>query len=113
MKVLICGSRGICDKKYVYDCINNSNFDITEVISGRAHGVDRIGEEYARDHNISIKHFVPDWDQFWNVAGILRDRQMVDYSDAIIAIWDGMSKGTDFTIKYAKRLEKPIKVWVK
>lgn len=113
MKVVICGSRGITDKEYAFYCISNSNFDIAEVVSGHAKGVDLIGEEYAIAKGFPVKIFEPDWNKYGRTAGIIRDKAMVSYADAIIAIWDGKSKGTYFTINYAKSMGKPIRVWVR
>jgi nucleoside 2-deoxyribosyltransferase len=33
---------------------------------------------------------------------------MVDMADAVLIIWDGCSKGTAFTMNYAKKLDKPV-----
>ena len=35
---------------------------------------------------------------------------MIDMADSVLVIWDGVSKGTDYTIKYAKKSGKPITV---
>ena len=35
---------------------------------------------------------------------------MVDMADKILVIWDGISKGTAYTVKYAQKKEKSIKV---
>jgi len=113
MKVVICGSRGITDKKYIFDCINNSKYHIKEVVSGHAKGVDMIGEEYAIANGVPVKIFEPDWNKYGRTAGIIRDKAMVSYADAVIAIWDGKSKGTYFTINYTKRMGKPIRIWVR
>ena len=43
-------------------------------------------------------------------AGILRNINMVNLTDEVIAFWDGTSAGTQFTITYAKERNKPIKV---
>lgn len=112
MRVLVCGSRKINDKDYVFNCIDNSKYDITEIVSGHAIGVDRLGEMYAVEHNIPIRIFSPNWKENGNVAGIIRNKKMVEYSDAVISIWDGKSNGTRFTIDYSKKMKKPIKIWI-
>jgi len=33
----------------------------------------------------------------------------VEECDCLIAFWDGKSRGTEFTLDYAKQLGKPIK----
>ena len=47
MKVIIAGSRDITDYSLVCRAISESKFDITEVISGTARGVDTLGEKWA------------------------------------------------------------------
>jgi hypothetical protein len=111
MKVIIAGSRSINDYDFVKKAIQESGFKITEVISGRAKGVDRLGELYARENNIPIKQFRVDWNKYGRSAGIKRNIEMGDYADSLIAIWDGYSTGTQHMMKYANY--KNLKVFVK
>ena len=41
-------------------------------------------------------------------AGVIRNRQIVDHCDQVIAFWDGKSRGTKSSIDYAKKLGKPV-----
>lgn len=109
MKTIIAGSRGIEDYGAVRSAIEASGFEITEVVSGGARGVDKIGERFARVNFIAIKQFIPDW-KAGRQAGILRNVQMAEYADALIAIWDGNSTGTKHMIDIATR--KGLKVYV-
>lgn len=111
MKVIIAGSRDINDYELVKQAIKESEFHITEVVSGNARGVDQCGEEWAFDFDIPIKMFKPDWDKFGKSAGIRRNEEMANYADALIAIWDGSSRGTNHMIEYATK--KGIDVFVK
>lgn len=43
-------------------------------------------------------------------APILRNKQIVDCADKIIAFWDGSSKGTLSVIKYAKKVGKACEI---
>ena len=79
-----------------------SNFPITEVVSGGASGVDAAGERWAKTHNIPIKSFPADWTQ-GKMAGFIRNRQMAQYAHALIALWDGKSPGTHNMIKEANK----------
>jgi len=111
MKVIIAGSRQIDDYNIVVEAINESEFCITEVVSGTARGVDSIGEEYAMIHNIKVKKFKPMWNLYGKKAGILRNIKMAEYADALIAIWDGSSIGTKHMIEFAN--ERGLKVHTK
>ena len=72
-------------------------------MSGTARGVDRFGEQWAIENNVAIKRFPADWDTHGKRAGYLRNIQMDDYADALIAVWDGESRGTKHMIEEAKR----------
>lgn len=102
MKTIIAGSRGITDYYVVLAAILESNFEITEVVSGTARGVDSLGETYAVRNKLPIAKFPADWDRFGKRAGFLRNADMALYADALIAVWDGKSKGTKHMIDCAK-----------
>lgn len=108
MRVIIAGSRTINDIALVRIAINNSGFTITEVVCGGAKGVDRLGEQWAKENDISIEYFLADWDMYGRRAGILRNSQMAKYADALITVWDGVSPGTNNMIAVMSKLGKPI-----
>lgn len=112
MKTVIAGSRGINSYRLLKKAINESGIkdNITEVISGGARGVDRMGFLWAEEFHIPVAIFLPDWKRYGNRAGILRNIEMIDYADALIALWDGESKGTRHSIDYA--IKRDIYVWV-
>lgn len=94
MKTIIAGSRSITSIKTVRKAIDASNLTVTEVVSGGARGVDSLGEKWASHNHIPVKRFIADWNRHGRSAGPIRNRQMADYADALIAIWDGESRGT-------------------
>ena len=69
MKVIVAGGRDFNDYKLLKETLDNFQQEygnITEVVSGTAKGVDKLGEQYANENNIPIKRFVPDWEGFGN-----------------------------------------------
>lgn len=110
MKTIIAGSRSITDYLIVKDVIQSAPFTISEVVSGRAPGVDELGEQWANENNVPIQPFPADWDNLdapgavikenrWGKkynarAGHDRNKKMAQYAQALIAIWDGKSPGT-------------------
>lgn len=110
MKTIIAGSRGVTDYNIVLEAIKQSGFEITEVVSGTARGVDKLGERYAVENVIPITRFVPDWNKYGKRAGFLRNAEMGDYAEALVAVWDGESRGTKQMIDYATK--KGLKVFV-
>lgn len=104
MRVIIAGSRGINDYEIVEDAIKESQFPISVVVSGGAKGVDALGELYAESMNIPLHVFEPAWDVHGRAAGPIRNRKMAENADALIAIWDGKSRGTKNMIETAEKL---------
>lgn len=110
MKVIIAGSRHYNGDPYamkavVEQAIHESGFydDITEVVCGMARGVDECGRQWAIQNNIPVKPFPADWMAHGKAAGPIRNRQMAEYSDALVALWDGTSKGTRSMIDEARK----------
>lgn len=110
MKVIIAGSRDIVSIHYINLAIQKSGFDITEVVSGGARGVDQLGERWAKENQIPVRRFLPDWKKYGKKAGILRNKEMADYGEALIACWDKKSSGTKNMIETAKK--QGLKVYV-
>lgn len=112
-KVIIAGGRDFNDydllMKKVSSLLRNQYKGI-EVVSGGAKGADALGEKYAVDSNMSLKEFHADWDRYGKSAGYRRNVEMAEYADALIAFWDGRSKGTKHMIDIAK--SKGLKVRV-
>lgn len=104
MRTIIAGSREVTDYALVLEAACNSGFKITEIVSGGARGVDRLGEQLGEEFSIPIIRFIPDWAKYGNGAGHLRNTEMAEYAQALIAIWDGYSPGTKNMINTAKRL---------
>lgn len=106
MRVIIAGSRDLNKIEYVRKAvglfIQKSDKSITEIVSGTARGVDRLGEDWANEHGIPIKRFPANWDRYGKQAGYLRNKQMAEYGGALIAIWDGESPGTGMMINLAR-----------
>ena len=58
-----------------------------------------------------MRVFPADWDKYGKRAGYLRNVQMAEYADALLAFWDGESRGTKNMIDEA--LSRGLKVGVK
>lgn len=111
MRVVIAGSRSINDYETVKKAIETSSFTITEVVSGGARGVDQLGERYAKENNLPIKQFIPNW-FIGKYAGIIRNAEMAEYADALIAVYDGVSRGTANMIKNAELRKLKIHIFL-
>jgi len=78
----------------------------TRVIHGGARGVDTKAGEAAIRRGFPVEVIKPLWEKYGRAAGPIRNVQMMEKADYLVAFWDGKSKGTDSTIKAARRLEK-------
>lgn len=103
MKVIIAGGRDYHNYDTLIDAIEEAQFDIKEVVSGGAKGVDALGERYAMEKNKTLHIYEADWERHGRAAGPLRNKKMAENADALIAIWDGKSKGTKNMIETAEK----------
>lgn len=101
MKVCIAGSRAITDSAIVDQAIADSGLAITEVVSGCCRGVDKLGEQWADRNGIRIVVFPADWKTHGPKAGPIRNRAMSMYTEALILIWTGESKGSASMLNFA------------
>lgn len=104
MRTIIAGSRSITDYDIVLKIVADSEFIITQIVSGGAKGVDTIGEDIAADFGIPLVVFPADWARYGRAAGPIRNELMAKNADALIAVWDGRSTGTKHMMKIAKQL---------
>lgn len=109
-KVIIAGGRTFNNYQIVENTMNELTIEIEEIVCGSARGADTLGEQWAKNHNIPIKYFIPEWEVYGKYAGIKRNHDMGDYADYLVAFWDGESRGTKDMINYMKRKNKHGKV---
>jgi len=105
-KVIIAGGRDF-DKpvsEYKQQVLTLLPDGDIEIVSGTANGADKWGEKLARRCNYSVKKFPAKWNEHGKRAGPIRNREMAEYADHLIAFWDGVSKGTNNMIEEATRL---------
>ena len=108
MRVIIAGSRTITDYFALLRAIKNSRFDITAVVSGTARGVDELGERFAGENSLELLRYPAEWNKYGKKAGYLRNKEMAEAADALIALWDGTSHGTRHMINIMRDKHKPV-----
>jgi hypothetical protein len=101
MKTIIAGSREGITYKDIEEAVKNAGWSITQVVSGCARGADKLGEHWAKMNLIPIVEFPADWEGYGKSAGAIRNSRMAGYAEALIAVWDGKSRGTQHMIKVA------------
>ena len=104
-RVIIAGTRDFADyealKTYADYKLSRIE-DSIEIVSGGSRGADTLGEQYAREKGYSIKRFPAEWEKYGRSAGPRRNEAMARYADALLAYWDGESRGTKNMIELAK-----------
>jgi len=110
MKVIIAGSRHLRQYRLVGAAVASSGWTVSEVISGGASGIDQLAIRWAREHEVPITVMPADWRRWGPAAGPIRNRLMAERADALIAVWDGFSRGTASMICLAERRGLPVHV---
>lgn len=109
MKLIVAGGRDFNNyellKKEILDRYSIKNL---EIVCGKARGADTLGERFAKEFKLKIKYFPANWDLNGRSAGYVRNCEMAEYADCLIAFWDWKSKGTRHMIDLANR--KNIKI---
>lgn len=110
MRVIVAGSRTIKDLEVVARAIKDSGFKVTTVLSGGAAGVDQLGSMWAMEHGASYSVYAAQWNKFGRAAGPMRNMEMACSAQALVAVWDGKSRGTKNMIDCARL--KGLKVYI-
>lgn len=112
MKTIIAGGRDFADGPLLTAAMSDvdAEWGITEVVCGCARGADQMGEYWALQNNIPVREFPADWKTHGRGAGYLRNHEMAEYADALVAFWDGKSRGTANMIEQARRKGLDVRV---
>ena len=109
MKVIVAGSRTIGDLDLVEKAIADSGFKIDELVWGCAPGVDTLAKIWADNSSVPSKPFPADWIKYGRKnAGKIRNQEMANYADALIAVREKKSGGTTDMVKRMKTAGKPV-----
>lgn len=103
MNTIIAGGRDIDNYDLLLAALSKCPWRITGVISGCANGADKLGERWAKEKKIPVKRFPADWETHGKSAGQIRNREMAACAEALVALWDGKSRGTEHMIAEAQK----------
>jgi len=115
-KVIIAGSREFADFKLLCKTMDHmlskklSEGYSIQVISGASRGADKLGEQYAGLRGYEVISMPADWDSYGKRAGYLRNEEMANIADALVAFHNGVSPGTKHMIDIAKKKGLPNRV---
>lgn len=112
-RVIVSGGRDFSDYEYLRSSLDFLLQNITGpivIVSGTARGADKLGEQYAAEKGYAVLRFPADWNRFGKAAGHMRNEQMAKNADALVAFWDGTSKGTRSMINLAHKYHLTVRV---
>ena len=73
------------------------------IVHGAAQGADTIAGELAMDMGFEVEEWPAKWKQLGRKAGPIRNKEMIETCDKLIAFWNGRSTGTAHAISVAKK----------
>jgi hypothetical protein len=118
MKIAIVGSRDFADYEFLKSKVNSfldeyesQENDSIIIVSGGAKGADSLAEQYAKEYGYETLILKPDWKQYGRSAGILRNTDIVENADILIAFPTKSSIGTWDSIRKAKAKKIPVYVF--
>ena len=116
-KVIVAGGRDFNDYNLMrekLDRLLSKRIETEKVIivSGCAKGADSLGERYAEERNLHVIRKPANWDKFGKSAGYIRNAEMADISDGLIAFWNGNKEhsGTYHMVSLAKEHDLILRV---
>jgi predicted Rossmann fold nucleotide-binding protein DprA/Smf involved in DNA uptake len=112
MNVAIVGGRDFDDYELFKTHVNGEKIKFKSIVSGGARGVDTLAERYAKELRVPVNIYLPDWTKHGKAAGPIRNKQIIENADCVIAFWDEKSSGTRSSIKIAEDLGKPLTIFV-
>ena len=108
MKVAVIGSRGLT----VSDLGKYLPENTTEIVSGGAKGIDTCARNHALSNGIKLTEFLPEYRKYGRGTPLKRNLLIIDYSDLVIAFWDGKSRGTKYVIDHCKKQGVKVQVHI-
>lgn len=99
-RMIVCGGRDYSLSEYDYGILTGIDavWPVTELVSGGCAGADTGAERWARNKQIPIKRFLPDWAKLGKSAGPLRNKEMAEYADSCV-VFDGGRGTADMALK--------------
>ncbi len=109
MRIAVIGSREAREKIKV-SILRMLPADVSEIVSGGAQGVDTYAEDLADILGLPVKKFLPDYEKYGKQAPLVRNLEIIDYADEVLAFWDNHSKGTQHVIVNCIKKQKPVRI---
>lgn len=114
-KLIVAGGRDFTDyEKAKEEIIRLAEGELgpfaVSIVSGMARGADALAVRFAREMNIRLHEFPADWSSHGKAAGFMRNKEMAEAADGLLAFWDGHSRGTQHMIQTMEQMGKPVRI---
>jgi len=116
-KVIVAGGRDFNDRDLLFSTLDGMftyGDDMlpsgVEIVSGAARGADSLAIDWAVVNWVPLKEFPANWAKYGRAAGPIRNREMAEYADELVAFWDGTSHGTQHMIETAEAMDMPVRI---
>lgn len=114
-KLIVAGGRDFDDyirlsEELLHLANNEYASHAVSIVSGLARGADSLGRRFALDNDVKCYDFPANWNKYGKSAGYRRNEEMGNFSDGLLAFWDGESKGTKNMIEFMRAKGKPVHV---
>lgn len=111
MKLAIVGTRNpninYSDwEKLLLEKINMDRVEL--IVSGGAKGIDTYAKIFAARHKIPLMEYLPQYDKYGRNAPLVRNRQIMQEANFVVAFPSGDSRGTFHAIKEAEKLNRDV-----
>ena len=107
---MVTGSRGWTDADAIDAVLSRYALAGFDVVHGGAAGADQIAADWCRLWSVGEEVFEPDYAAHGSRAPHVRNDAMLDVADAVVAFWDGKSRGTQSVIEKAEKRGIPVEV---
>lgn len=111
-KLIVAGGRDFADRDLMLQHLQEIGRDHPglTIVSGMARGADKLAYDLAKEFGVKVYEFPADWDQYGKGAGFRRNTEMAAFADALLAYWDGTSRGTKHMINTMANIPKPVHI---
>lgn len=112
-RVIIAGGRDFNNYSGLSQAMDRLLANVSDeiiIVCGKARGADTLGEQYAKERGYKVRYFPADWDTYGKQAGFIRNEEMAKNADALVAFWDGKSRGTKNMIDLGYKYKLNVRV---
>lgn len=110
LRTIVAGSRDDVSRNDLEIALDGLHWEVSVLLCGCARGADTIGREWAEENKVPIELYPANWERFGRRAGYRRNEEMSERAEALIALWNGISKGTAHMIQISNKKGLPIRV---